>query len=199
MSRTPTPVTSDDLPLLGEPLPIEFANTAYGSNEDRVGFLLDAELVRLWFGSVATAPRLPARLRAADVTAIQELRDATRAVLCALVDGVDVPERPVVTLNAHAARAPQVAFLAPRQAGFGGLSVGARTEATGLDTVLGALANATIALVASDVARLRRCDSADCMMLFVQQHRRRRWCHPSCGHRAHQANYYRRRRSAGSR
>jgi predicted RNA-binding Zn ribbon-like protein len=33
-------------------------------------------------------------------------------------------------------------------------------------------------------------------MLYLQRHRNRRWCHHSCGHRARQAAYYRRMRSA---
>jgi predicted RNA-binding Zn ribbon-like protein len=64
---------------------------------------------------------------------------------------------------------------------------------TGSTAVLGRIATCCIELLAGlQAGALRRREGPGCSLLFVKNHARRRWCHPSCGHRDRQARYYRR-------
>jgi predicted RNA-binding Zn ribbon-like protein len=183
--------TPDDLPLIGEPLAVELANTRYGDGRDRIDFLANPRLIAMWFAHVPAAPRLPARLTPRDAELLRDLRDATHALIGRRVDGLPPSIAAVETLNRHAARGPRTLRL---DVAAGGVRIGSSSTARGIDAVLGHLAHEAITLLGGpDAARLRRCDHPECTMAFVQQHRRRRWCHPSCGHRTRQASYYRRR------
>jgi predicted RNA-binding Zn ribbon-like protein len=58
----------------------------------------------------------------------------------------------------------------------------------GSTAMLGRIATCCIELLAGPRAGgLRRCEGPGCSLLFVKNRARRRWCHPSCGHRARQA------------
>jgi predicted RNA-binding Zn ribbon-like protein len=145
----------------------------------------------MWFTNVTSAPRLPARLTRRDTERIRELRDATHSLIGRTVDGSPPPVGAVDALNRYAARGPRALRLAVSGRDLRILSSSA---VGGIDAVLGLLAHEAITLLGGpDAARLRRCDHPDCTLTFVQRHRRRRWCHPSCGHRTRQAGYYRRR------
>jgi predicted RNA-binding Zn ribbon-like protein len=182
---------ADDLPLIGEPLAVELANTRYGDGDDRIDFLGTPRLIAMWFAHAGAAPRLPARLTGRDADRLRDLRDATHTLIGQTVDRVALSTRAVDALNRYAARGQRVLRLDVVE---GGLRIGSAGPGRGIDAVLGLLAHEAITLLGGpDAARLRRCDHPDCTMAFVQRHRRRRWCHPSCGHRTRQARYYRRR------
>ena len=181
----------DDLPLIGEPLAVELANTRYGEGDDRIDFLATTGLIAMWFAHAGAAPRLPARLTGRDAGRIRDLRDSTHTLIGQTVDRLPLSVPAVGLLNRHAARAPRVLRL---DVADGRARIGSSGTVRGLDAVLGLLAHEAITLLGGpDAARLRRCDHPDCTMAFVQRHRRRRWCHPSCGHRTRQARYSRRR------
>jgi predicted RNA-binding Zn ribbon-like protein len=183
--------TADDLPLIGEPLAVELANSLYGAGDDRIDFLATPRLITMWFARAGGAPRLPARLTRRDGDRLRDLRDATHTLIGQVVDRVPLSARAVDALNRHAARGPRALRL---DAVGGEVRIGSSGTGRGIDAVLGLLAHEAITLLGGpDAARLRRCDHPDCTMAFVQRHRRRRWCHPSCGHRTRQASYYRRR------
>lgn len=180
-------VTDVDYPVLDtEPIAVEFANTAYGVGADRTDFLETAELIGGWFALVApgaTPPRELGRVRA--------LRDAVRAVLSAAVDGAAPDPAAVDTVNAAAAAAPTVLRLEWATAG----PPTARRSGTaeGSTATLGRIAIDCVELVTDPYSTmLQSCASPDCSMLFVRRHRRRRFCHPTCGQRGRQARYYRR-------
>lgn len=184
-------IGADDLPLLDEPLPVELANSWYtGEGGVVFDFLGTPDLVRLWFGtaSVASGFVLPSPLEEADVAEIRGLRDAIRAVLEALATGSPLSGDALDVVNRNAARSPSVPRLRwPAD-------VGRMFAGTPLDVLLGRLATAAIDfVVGGSVGRLRRCAGLGCGMFYVQEHHRRRWCHDSCGHRARQARYYRRK------
>ena len=183
--------TADDLPLLGEPAPVELANSLYGEGDERVDFLATPALARLWLDHADLAVPFPARLSRTDTDRLRALRDAVRRLVDQAVDGVALAPEAVEVVNRAARLAPRAAQLAP------GPAAGWVSAARGVDAALGALAHETVALLGGpDGARLRRCAAPDCGMAFVQQHRRRRWCHDSCGHRMRQAAYDRRRAAA---
>jgi len=187
-------IDPDDLPLIGEPLPVEFANSLYESAEGPIDFLATPQLAQLWFECAATDAVLPTRLRRADVDAIRELRDAARRLYGDLANDRPVDSSAVSVLNRHAARCPWSVQL--ELAGDGRLVVDERPRATGIDATLGSLAVAVIALAAGpNGPLLRQCSGPGCAMLFVKDHHKRRWCDQSCGHRARQADYYRRKKA----
>lgn len=191
MTSDPGTWTADDLPVIGEPVVVELANTLYGRGSGRIDFLATPELIRLWFPRVPDAPPLPGRLDDDDVGSLRALRDAVHTLVGAMVDRTHLPVGAVAVLNRAAGRAPRTAAL---QLTGGVVRIRSTTEARGMDAVLGAIAHDAITLLAGpDAERLRRCDHPECTMAFVQRHRRRRWCHPSCGHRIRQATYYRRK------
>jgi predicted RNA-binding Zn ribbon-like protein len=123
---------------------------------------------------------------------VRALRDRVRELVTAVVDDRPPDPAAVAGLNAAARAAPTTVELhwAPD---------GTRTRrevehAHGSSAVLGRIAASAVELLAGATAgELRRCAAPDCWMLFVRTHPRRRWCHPSCGHRDRQARYYRRR------
>ena len=170
-----------ELPILGtEPLIVEFANTLYGEED----FLGTAELATVWFTAVgARAVR--------DRAAAAALRDSVHALFIATVTATAPPRAAIAHVNAVAAAAPRSAHLIRHPTGT--LVAGSRTTAIGDAALLGDLATACIELLTDERAQLlRRCEGSDCMLLFVQHHRRRRYCHESCAHRDRQARYYRR-------
>lgn len=194
MTPTAEALDPDELPLLGEPLPIEFANTRYGAGNSAMDFLSDGRALRHWLHHVAADPPLPTpRTDHATAQTVRELRDAIREVLDALATGSALSTAALDTVNRYAAHATYHASL-DLDGRTGALSV--RTVYTGTDPLaelLGRIATETIALAADAVPTdVRRCQGPGCTMLFLRDHHRRRWCHPSCGHRARQADYYRR-------
>jgi predicted RNA-binding Zn ribbon-like protein len=202
--------TADDLPLLGEPAPVELANSLYGEGDERVDFLGTTALAHLWLAHADLGAPLPRRPGGADLARLRDLRDAVRTLVVQAVDG-DPPDREAVaTLNRAARLAPRWPQLTVERAEQGdqgeqgrGAPVLRATVAdppagdggsARFDVGLAHLAHDAIALLGGeDAARLRRCAAPDCGMAFVQHHRRRRWCHESCGHRIRQARYHRRK------
>lgn len=168
-------VDDPDLPILGtEPLVVEFANSLYDG---------DDLLSRRWFTAAGSRP-------ARDLTAARALRDSIRALFMAAVDTADRPAAAITHVNAAAALAPTYPHLTT------GPQADRRTAATGDASLLGGLATACIDLLTDGRAQLlRRCATPDCCLLFVQHHRRRRYCHESCAHRDRQSRYQRRRRT----
>lgn len=186
------PSLIDALPILGEPLAVELANTAYGRGDEAIDFLGSPDLIDAWMAGAAPglSPTRPFRGRDAD--ALRELRDATGALVGATVDRRPLPPGAIDVVNRHAARAPASWQL--RLGRDGAACVQVERSDLGPAGTLGLLAHHAIVLLGGDDApRLRRCARPNCTMTFVQRHGRRRWCHDSCGHRSRQAAYYRRR------
>jgi predicted RNA-binding Zn ribbon-like protein len=184
----------DEFPVIGEPLPIEFANSLYESEGEAIDFLATPRLMHTWFELVDAGAGLPSRLRRVDGDAIRELRNAVRVVFCDLANGT-VPDGDAVSvLNLYAARGPWSLQL---DVGHdGSLALSERRGGTIIDATLGRLASEAIALAAGSSGQLlRQCKGPGCAMLFVKDHHKRRWCDHSCGHRARQAAYYRRKKA----
>lgn len=172
-----------ELPILGtEPLVVEFANTLHGDED----FLGTADLAGLWFAAAGTRP-------ARDTAAARALRDGVHALFTAAVTATAPPDVAIAQVNAAAAQAPTYQHLVRQPDGV--LVADSRGTATDDAALLGGLATACIELLTDGQARLlRRCETPDCCLFFVQHHPRRRYCHESCAHRDRQARYYRRRR-----
>ncbi|MEO1061154.1 MAG: CGNR zinc finger domain-containing protein [Actinomycetota bacterium] len=185
-----------EFPSLGEPLPIELANTRYVEGDEVVDFLAPTGASEAWFAQLPTAAGIgPLGPIDDDGRALlAELRDAVRALIDAVVDGVVPAADDVAVVNTRAGTGAPIAGELTWSAEVGGFAVEPGAADGDLDAALARLALDTIALLTGpDAGRLRRCAAPDCRMLFVRHHHRRRWCHESCGHRLRQARYYRRR------
>ncbi|MGC5009824.1 CGNR zinc finger domain-containing protein [Streptosporangium sp. DT93] len=192
-------MSNPDFPILGtEPLAVELANTLYGSGNERIDFLRTARWIDEWFASVSTehgvtAPAAMGR----DAGRVRTLRDCVHSLLSAAVDGRTPDEASVERVNDFAASAPT--HLRLDWTGAQGPVSRWRDTTTGSTAVLGRIATCCIELLAGpEAGRVRRCQGPGCSMFFVKSHPRRRWCHPSCGHRDRQARYYRRHLTAGA-
>ena len=180
------------LPILGEPLAVEFANSAYRMSD---GLTLDclgnAAMTELWFAYVPTGQhlRLPSRISSGLLTDIAMVRDAIRDFLDSITAGRAVRRSNVDVLNRSAARSNShirlsIADEATPVANFHHLGSAA-------DVLIASLATECISFLAGPLlSTVRRCEGADCHVLFVQHHRKRRFCHDGCSHRARQSRYY---------
>lgn len=188
---------AEDLPLLGEPIAVELANSLYGDGDDRVDLLGTPGLAGLWLAHAALPVPFPERPAAGDLERLRELRDAVRTLIDAAIDGGPPPTEADTTVNRTVRRAPPAAQLA---GGGAGPVVVAWAYGQGVDAALGALAHEAVVLLgtAATSQRLRRCRAPGCGLAFVQHHGRRRWCHDSCGHRVRQAAYQRRTAAAAA-
>lgn len=199
MTAAPLDVTAEDLPLLGEPLAVELANSLYVGEDETVDFLATPGLVSLWLRSAANAGdvHIPTRISLAHVAELHTLRAAVRTVLLALSNGHQVDPDAVRTINRFAAAAPSYARL--ETDGQGQWRTVTQASVATAEGLLGRLAHETVVLVGTSPGPLvRRCEAPGCPMLFVKDHHRRRWCHESCGHRNRQNAYVRRRSLRGA-
>jgi predicted RNA-binding Zn ribbon-like protein len=181
-------------PVIGEPAVLEFANTYYRDGDETVDFLASPKLVEGWFLASPTAVLFgrPRRWTTNSQIQLAGVRNATRDVLDALIDGRVADPKSVDVLNTAAASTFAVPELHWDHIEGPTLSWRASHNRT-IEALLNELALATFELLTGpEAVNVRRCASEDCWMLFLKDHPRRRWCHNSCGHRNRQASYYRR-------
>ncbi|WP_219462283.1 CGNR zinc finger domain-containing protein [Nonomuraea rhizosphaerae] len=183
-------MSDPEFPVLGtEPVAVELANTLY----DGTDYLRTAAWVDAWFALVRPAETAAMGRVAADVRA---LRDSVHHLLTAAVEGRTPDAAAVERVNAFAAAAPTHLRL---DWSAGGPAAHWADTTDGSTATLGRIATCCIELLTGPRAGgVRRCQSPDCSLIFVQSHPRRRWCHPSCAHRDRQARYYRRHHSTGA-
>jgi predicted RNA-binding Zn ribbon-like protein len=190
-------VDADLLPILGEPLAVEFANTWYESSEESFDFLVAPEWIAAWFERMSDRipGRVPRRLAVGDITALLAVRDATREILRAATVRTTPASRSIAVLNRVARSVPTI-----YEARVDGARIRAEVTVSGkgFTSIVAALAIESIAFCAGpDYSRVRRCEAPNCPMFFVQEHHKRRFCHEGCAHRARQARYYRSLQAGG--
>ncbi|WP_350276397.1 CGNR zinc finger domain-containing protein [Kribbella sp. HUAS MG21] len=187
-------------PLLGEPLPIELANTAYAvRGEPREG-LDTVEALADWLE--ANNDRLPWKLSPQDLaalgdfelTAARELRDAIRTVASAITDddtdGAAPSGGAIETINHHARWAPQWQELQWEAEP----AARVRSAAPPVTATFSYIAQAAIELFVRQRADLRACQGPGCVLFYLQDRPQRRWCSAACGNRARAARHYARHR-----
>jgi predicted RNA-binding Zn ribbon-like protein len=170
-----------DGPLRDEPLAIELHNTLYMAS----GRLRDGLADPVPF-LAAIAPRLGVLPAGGWPTskALTELRAAIRTALASPTAATLAP------INAPAARAPR----APRAEADLTRSI----EHGGADRAAAVLASFAISaielLTGPERDAIRTCGAPGCVLMYLKDHPRRRWCSNACGNRARQARHYARRR-----
>ncbi|MGX1134715.1 putative RNA-binding Zn ribbon-like protein [Streptomyces glaucescens] len=181
-------------PPTGEPLPLDLVNTRPLSGGSRADLLDTPDRLAAWLARQAdrlggeadgTAPT------AADLAPVHAVRDHTDAALRALLTGRRPPESALRGLADAQRAAPAV-----RAPVWDGTAVVAPPRRDGpLGVRLAALLAESAAALLADpaVARIKECEAADCVLLFLPAHPRRRWCSPTrCGNRTRVARHYRR-------
>lgn len=184
------------MPLLGEPLAVELANTIVSGDDGRSHDLLptDSDFGRwlAWHGDDVPAGAVDAP---PSLVQMRRLRSAVRELLSSAVDGHPPDAHALEVVNAASMAAPARPVLVwsthggPRRAET--ISPGRMPKA-----ILAAIARSAIELLSGPAgARLRRCERRGCVLLFVAANDRRRWCSPAaCGNRERAARHYRRHR-----
>ncbi|WP_218137334.1 CGNR zinc finger domain-containing protein [Streptomyces indicus] len=186
-------------PQLGEPLPVELANTTYAVRGRMQDGLHTPEQLALWLTGVRD--RLPVPLTDADLRAVGEgdleraraIRDAVRDIAASAVRGETPAPEAVEQLNRQVAAVPcwrELRWGAAPQADL-------RMQAPPVVAALAAIAQAAVDLFGgAGLSSLRACPGPGCVLFFVQDHPRRRWCSVGCGNRARAARHYARVRGS---
>ncbi|MEU4226295.1 ABATE domain-containing protein [Nonomuraea sp. NPDC026600] len=189
-----------EFPILGtEPLAVELANTLYGMGNQQIDFLRHPQWIDQWFALVAGQHTIAGASVAMgdEAERVRKLRDGVHSLLSTAIDR-RAPEAVMVErVNGFAAASPT--YLQLEWAGADEPVSRWRDTTADSTAALGRIATCCIEVLAGPSAgNLRRCQGPGCSLIFVKNHSRRKWCHPSCGHRDRQARYYRRHLTPGA-
>ena len=186
-----------DLPILGEPLIAEFANTLYVDESTRLDVLDHPSWISAWLRQAPCAADLahPVRVRPEDAARLRALRDAIRGVL------QSPPDRRAADIDViNAAARPGMSRRRLTSSASGRLDVVAGVDARGIDGVLAVIALRVIDAVEDGTFSLHRmCDRPGCNMYYFRDHHRRRYCNVRCANADRQARYNARRSPASRR
>jgi predicted RNA-binding Zn ribbon-like protein len=182
-------------PLRQEPLAVELYNTVYAVRGELIDGLETPADLSAWIAGLGE--RLPVSASDVDLTRHAEflaLRGAVRDGLHAVLEGKPVPDGPLHVINRAAAQA--ASWPTAVQDAKGRLNAETRYRATDPTALaLGALAaDAVEVLAGSSREDLRACGAPGCVLMFLKDHPRKRWCSAACGNRARQARHYQRKR-----
>ncbi|MEU3776495.1 CGNR zinc finger domain-containing protein [Streptomyces sp. NPDC032472] len=168
-------------PLTGEPLALDLLNTRPAGGD----LIADPAGLAAWL-EVQAGRLQPVEVGAAEVAAVRAVREAAGAALAAVRVGTRPPADALRALNQAAAGAPAHREL------DSALTVAVRRTGSPARRLAAELAEAAMDLLADPrVGEVRECEGADCVLLFLPAHPRRRWCVASaCGNRARVARYY---------
>jgi predicted RNA-binding Zn ribbon-like protein len=179
-----------DLPLLGEPLLAEFANTLYVDATTRLDVLDSPSWTGEWLRQAPCAAGLahPSRLSSDDVAKLRALRNAVRALL---ERRHNASAADIEVINAAA----QSGVLVRQLVSDGDdLQVVDRARHGRIDTMLSAIALGVLDAVEHGTFELHRvCDRPGCNLYYFRDHHRRRYCNSRCASADRQARYNARR------
>jgi len=177
---------------------LALVNTELVAGGEPLDLLPDQQAAARWLTS-HSPNRIPASaLGEADLNTLRDLRAAIRSAFIARSESQGPSRAAVSTINAAAEAAPRYPRLQWR-----GDKRSRAWSAVG-DAPVTAVALAAIAADAIDVITgprgeiLRECGASDCVRMFLQEHRRRRWCSRNCGDRVRVARHYEKTRHRGS-
>jgi predicted RNA-binding Zn ribbon-like protein len=197
----PEQIPDDELPVLGEALAVDLANSHYIGDGEDLDFLAGREHAEAWFAAVELVDgvRVPARLTEETLAALRRVRDATRAALLEVADTEQVStpassawRRASEVLHREAKAAP--AHLALDLTGDQPAWRIHHSGPAGPALAAALASHCILFLGGEQVSRVRRCARPACPMLFVRHHKARRFCTQECAHSVRQARYYRRYR-----
>jgi predicted RNA-binding Zn ribbon-like protein len=184
-------------PILGEPLPLELANTTYAVRGRARDGLASTDGLGSWLAQIRA--RLDIQLGyahmlsvdAADLARARELRDCIHLLATASLNGDQPSIRAVHQLNRHARHAPQWKELRWADQPYTEICSGSSPVSTAICEI----AQAAVELFSGPQrARIHRCGAPGCVLYFLADHPRREWCSVACGNRVRAARHYELRR-----
>jgi predicted RNA-binding Zn ribbon-like protein len=184
-------------PVRSEPLAVELHNTLYAVHGKPIDGIETRDGLGAWLSAIAD--RLPEQARAGSTSRLADflaLRRAVREALHATQRREPVTPEAIEPINAAAARAPisQLAVAGDRRPLHGEQRY---HTADAAEIALAVIAADAIELLTGPGGEdVRACGAPGCVLMFVQDHPRRRWCSTACGNRARQARHYERTRRA---
>lgn len=190
---TPVPAPGEE----GSPA-LALVNTELVARGEPLDLLPDQRAAAGWLSSRGPSRVSASALGEADLNTLRDLRAAVRSAFIARSKGKQPSRAAVSTINAAAEAAPRY----PRLQWRGDEQI--RAWSAPVDAPVTAVSLAAIAADAIDVITgprgeiLRECGASDCVRLFLQEHRRRRWCSRNCGDRVRVARHYEKTRQQGS-
>jgi predicted RNA-binding Zn ribbon-like protein len=179
-----------DLPILGEPLIAEFANTLYVDGPIRLDALDHPAWITAWLQQAPCAAELggPYRVRTNEAEQLRSLRDALRGLLTRTSHN---NASDVETINAAAGPAASRRLLV--FAADGELKVVNSNRATGIDRLLSTIALRIIeAIDCGQFSLNQMCSRPGCNLFYFRDHHRRRYCNTRCANADRQARYNKR-------
>jgi predicted RNA-binding Zn ribbon-like protein len=193
-------MASRPAPILGEPLPLELANTRFAHRGHEQEGLREPVDLAAWLRQVRD--RLPAPLSDGDLdrigpdelSAARALRDALRTLFTAAAEGTPADADAAAVVNRAVRAAPWWRELATD----GGPAAVGRTDGPPVSAALAAIADEAVGLLTGpDATALRACAAPGCMLFYRKDHPRRSWCSPRCSNRVRAARHYARRTAGG--
>lgn len=187
------------VPFIGEPLALDLVNTRPLTAGGRVDLIADGDGLANWVE--LEAPRLSGVAldalfggSAGDQGPLFAVRAHVTSAIEHVMDGKPVPDTDIEGLNAAMRAAPIVQRLEWSDSPV----VVSERRAMPIVQLAGFLAEDAAALLAHPGSRLiRKCEADDCVMLFVGNNARRRWCSAArCGNRIRVSRHYRRSKSS---
>ncbi len=182
-------------PLRNEPVAIELHNTLYATADGTVDALASIASTEAFLREISPRLNLESDLEGPPPgpPALRQAREVVRAALHAAVDGAAHDPKAIDELN-------RLAGAAPRSLRADITHRPARPQMThdlhGADrcaTMLAAFATDTIRLITSPAAhQIHLCGAPGCVLMYLAEDPRRRWCSNACGNRARQARHYHR-------
>jgi predicted RNA-binding Zn ribbon-like protein len=186
ISPPPAPgeVTSSALALV---------NTEIEPRGRPVDLLPDGRALADWLRARGLTAGRSALIADEDLGRVRELRTAIRAAFTARVAGRRPPRTAIAAINSAAALVASTPRLRWSDDGPGLQTVRDQGSRPGDIALAEIAADAIDALLGDRGGRLRLCEAHGCNRMFIQDHRRRRWCSRACGDRVRVARHYRKR------
>lgn len=183
-------------PLREQPISVELHNTLYATPRGPVDGLADPASRQAFLHDIGPRMALDSQLPEPrpDAHELLELRRVIRSALHASIDHKPHDPGELDALNRFAARAPTSIKAEPaknsREAPVAGFDY---HRASPEDIILAAFAADTINLITTPHrAEIRACGAPGCVLIYLKNDPRQRWCSNACGNRARQARHYQR-------
>ena len=176
-----------DLPILGEPLIPEFANTLYNDGPTRLDVLDHPTWINAWLRQAPCAAELagPQRIRIEDAARLRVLRDALRGLLTRTTSDHTSDVKAINEAAGLAVGRRQLVVAAD-----GELDVVNYTAATGIDRLLSDIALRVIEAVdTGQFVLTQMCTRPGCSLFYLRDHHRRRYCNTRCANADRQGRY----------
>ena len=179
-----------ELPILGEPLIPEFANTLYRDEHAQFDVFDHSSWAAAWMVSApCVSERAPRRFSNDDLAQLRSLRDAIRRLLDPDSDRDRAGTLAVINQAARMAMPRRELVLV----GSSELAVKAGSRASSLESFLASIAWRVFDAVENgDLELISLCSRPGCNMFYFRHHHRRRYCNQRCANTDRQARYNRR-------